>query len=113
MLSGRLMMALFSFPWDASMGTVWTEMGQPTATVTMEIGPDIQLNVMQARSKRFRYVMWDRGGRSRPSFLRLEGRLAENPAGRRLRPTRAKILTPPPGTAGAFTVFSGPKKDGQ
>ena len=54
-----------------------------------------------------------RGGRSRPSFLRLEGRLAENPAGRRLRPTRAKILTPPPGTAGTLAVFGGPSKSGR
>ena len=43
-------------------------------------------------------------------FLRLEGRLAESPAGRRLWPTRAKILTLLPGTADALAVFGGPHK---
>ena len=49
-----------------------------------------------------------KGGRSWLSFLRLEGHLDENPDGRRLRPTCAKILTPLLGTAGALAVFGGP-----
>ena len=54
-----------------------------------------------------------KGGRSWLTFLRLEGRLHENPDGRRLRPTRAKILTPLPGTAGVLAVFGGPPKCGR
>ena len=47
------------------------------------------------------------------TFQRLEGRLDENPEGRRLRLTRAKIVTPLPGTAGALAVFGGPPKSGR
>ena len=54
-----------------------------------------------------------KGGRNWLSFLRLEGRLDENPDGRRLPPTRAKILTPLPGTAGALAVSGGPPKSGR
>ena len=49
-----------------------------------------------------------KGGCSWLTFLRLEGRLDENPDGRRLRLTRAKILTPPPGTAGTLAVLVAP-----
>ena len=49
-------------------------------------------------------------GRSWLTFLRLEGRLDENPEGRRLRSTRVKILTLLPGTVGALAVFGGPPK---
>ena len=51
-----------------------------------------------------------KSGRSCLTFLRLEGRLDENLDGRRLRPTRVKILTPLLGTAGALAVFGGPQK---
>ena len=49
-------------------------------------------------------------GRSWLSFLRLEGRLDENPDGRRLRLTHAKNLTPLLGTASALAVFGDPPK---
>ena len=52
-----------------------------------------------------------KGGRSWLSFLHLEGRLDENPNGRRLRPTRAKIVTPLLGTDGTLAVFGGPPKN--
>ena len=54
-----------------------------------------------------------KGVRSWLSFLRLEGRLDENPDGRRLRPTHAKILTPLLETAGTLTVFAAPPKSGR
>ena len=41
--------------------------------------------------------LYTRGGTSRPSFGRSGVRLAKNPAGRRLRPTRARFPNPAPG----------------